>query len=176
MPPIDWNEYERAYRTASRREGGKVISRRHAVDAAVDQAHHGHVREVVDDVEAAVVLVQAEEVVQGETQRLAEDDPVDPGVGHNDEGFLKVLGDELVKPGQDPGTHVQEAFAPGNPEAGEVPEPGLEFGGVALGNLGEAQAFPGPEMNLPELRDVRRQVTPRLMISAPIKARLRSEA
>jgi hypothetical protein len=42
---------------------------------------------VVDDVEAAVVLVQAEEVVQGQAQGLAEDDPVDPGMGHDDEGL-----------------------------------------------------------------------------------------
>ena len=117
-------------------------------------------------------------MVQGETQGLAEDDPVDPGVGHNDEGLLKVLIDELVKPGQDPGTHVQEAFAPGNAEAGEVPEAGLEFGGVALGDLGEAQAFPGPEVDLPELRDdlCGARSRPRLMISAPVKARVRSEA
>ena len=61
--------------------------------------------------------------------------------------------DELVEPGQDPGAHVQEAFAPGDAEAGEVPEAGLEFGGVARGDLGEAQAFPDPEVDLPELRD-----------------------
>jgi len=37
------------------------LSRGHAVDAAVYQAHHGHVGEIVDDVEAAIVLVQTEE-------------------------------------------------------------------------------------------------------------------
>ena len=57
----------------SRWEGEK-LSRGHAVDAAVNQAHHGHVGEIVDDVEAAVVLVQAEQVVQGQAQGLAQDD------------------------------------------------------------------------------------------------------
>ena len=72
---------------------------------------------------------------------------------------------------------VQEAFAPGNAEAGEVPEAGLEFGGVACGDLGKAQPFPGPEMDLPELRDdLGATLRPRLMISAPVRARVRSEA
>jgi hypothetical protein len=35
----------------------------HPVHPAVDQPHHGQVREVVDDVQAAVFLVQTEEVL-----------------------------------------------------------------------------------------------------------------
>ena len=66
---------------------------------------------------------------------------------------LKVFSHEVVEPGQDPGAHVQEAFAPGDAEAGEVPEAGLEFGRVTRRDLGEAQPFPDPEVDLPELRD-----------------------
>jgi hypothetical protein len=43
-----------------------------------------------------------------------------------------VAADEVVEPGQDSFPHVQEAFPPGDAETGQVPEAGLEFGGVAL--------------------------------------------
>ena len=64
-----------------------------------------------------------------------------------------VLGEEVIRRGRTRELHIQEAFAAGNAEGGEVPEAGLQFGGVAFGDFGEAEAFPGPEVDLPELRD-----------------------
>ena len=61
--------------------------------------------------------------------------------------------EQLLELRQGPGPHVLEAFAAGDAEVGQVPEALLQFGGELRHDLGEGEALPGAEVDLPELRD-----------------------
>ena len=98
-----------------------LSSHRGAVDPAVQQAHHGQVGKVVDDVEAAVVLVQAEELLRCRPMASQRMTRLTPAWATSRKAASRC-GQQLLKPGQDPAFHVREAFASGDAEVGEVPE------------------------------------------------------
>jgi hypothetical protein len=53
--------------------------------SSIDETDHRGIGEIIDDVEAAVILVKAEHVLKRESERITEDDPVDRPMTDNQE-------------------------------------------------------------------------------------------
>ena len=99
-------------------------------------------------------------------------------MGDDEEGGLQVAGQQLPEPGQGPGFHVLEAFAPGDARRLERSRRrASSWLGYCSMIYCEGEALPGTEINLPELWNYLRGKTPAPAddLGAAPKEQVRSE-
>src|SRR3990172_6118664 len=123
------------------------------IASSVEELHHGHaVGKEVDDVERAVILLNAKHIAQIQTQRVTENRAVHAAVP--DQRDLRS-GMSRHDPGQrrqHPRLHLEIRLAPGRLQRRGIGQPPRPVLGKPLRDFLVRQALPDPEVLFPECR------------------------
>ncbi len=111
--------------------------------SATDQLN-GRVAIVVklNDIDSGIMLFQAKDVCNGNTQNMPQDDPIDPAVADDCDIALAVAADDFLKPGQDTVSELGKRFSSFDLERRDVLHALLQHSGETAVDLIDAQAFP----------------------------------
>lgn len=122
-------------------------------ESSIDEADHSGIREIIDKVEAAVVLVKAEHVLKWESESVAEDHAVDRPVTDNQEIPAFLVAENTPETSHHPFGQLGNGLPVSRrPEAHRIFHASLNECRETLANVLEAESFPVSEAEFPQLR------------------------
>jgi hypothetical protein len=121
--------------------------------SSIDETDDGGIGKIIDDVEAAVILMKAKQVLKRESESVTEDDPVNRPVTDNQKIPAFVAFQNSPETSHHPFGQLGKGLPISRgPKTRRISHAILEECRESLANLLQAESFPVTEVELPELR------------------------